>query len=84
MPANSMVKTPSLCARKRVFVLVGKSLFPTEEGTVQRLTQRPKGRWGHKRDVKRENGGSLKPMCLSEQARHGESYTALNPGSSGF
>jgi hypothetical protein len=73
MPVNSTVKISFSCARKVIHFSRAKALTPVETGSVQRLTQRPKGQWGHKRDVKRENGGSIKPMCLSEQVRHGES-----------
>jgi hypothetical protein len=73
MQANSMEKIFSLRARKGIHFSRAKAPTPVEMGSVQRLTQKPKGQWGHKRDVKRENGDSIKPMGLSEQVRHGES-----------
>ena len=68
-----MVWIFSLRARKGIYLSGAEAPFPMEKGTAQRLTQRPKGRWGHKRDAKRESDGSIKPMCFSEQARQGES-----------
>jgi len=51
--APLMRKTWSLCARKGIHFSGAKAPTPMEVGSVQRLTQKPKGQWGHKRDVKK-------------------------------